>query len=770
MSRIGSNRRRTIEVSATMLRDILIGNDSAGFSHVIMSASNEDLSLVPGTTVSKYSRNDTVVTPLFVQYPPQKVDSISTPESSGSDDVPAVAAPVSTSSPKMTRRRRTKRAPYYVGDTAPDCSTDSDISNPPPPCCSCYPEEYDESMYRILPGSREMELLEQGRGLSAEKDHFVDPSKASFPYCCLTSQYGGHCNGVEVCACADVSAQSAELPAHAQCCLLQNGVVSCSERFSEFSINQTGCCCCNCEQVPNRDGFVSQEFGVQADEPPAVTPMKKTWFLKDVVRSVIGGGRDPDDQSGRKASTERKNLQKSLAELKLDLPRVQSAGTTVSEASSSSKSSVHRSRSNENATNLPRIAPSKRTLSQFQAQPFHRSYSRHEHPSSFRSRQLLRATISHKIDNRRETVYTAWDNHHPAQPKTSSKRRPLLLEDKEGPRSLPVEVPRAPIPTPPVSRHPESYSRYPDSSLEESFGVDTTLGSGSHYQTPNDRNGDYSYAYDSSLSPAFIIKYDDKESDYCDDKKVENIYEEIAESSGSERRSNSAGSSQKSLNSDSGISMVKPKYSQGTLDVHPAKKKDEKLSALDNLLFRTAPGMTASERLDLRKSLVDEVFEELIKRHHDRVLNQLKLDVEDFIAPSTEGSASLKKCESMDLKDIAPKKSSKKSLEKRNSEGGLKSSLMSHARRYSEAFNRKYFGRKSEEKMSSILSPTSSFDLLDNKADFPSGNYKKKPDEDDDEATDRRLRRSQIIQSFLEQSDELNEEDEDEPSSISTRI
>merc|ERR1712173_180507 len=86
-----------------------------------------------------------------------------------------------------------------------------------------------------------------------------------------------------------------------------------------------------------------------------------------------------------------------------------------------------------------------------------------------------------------------------------------------------------------------------------------------------------------------------------------------------------------------------------------------------------------SQRKNLRKSLVDEVFEELVQRHHDRVLQQLRLDVEDFIAPnesdvletsekvfsnnnskasyrssSTSSPMSrLKKCESMDFKDVA---------------------------------------------------------------------------------------------------------------------
>merc|ERR1719219_1039665 len=124
----------------------------------------------------------------------------------------------------------------------------------------------------------------------------------------------------------------------------------------------------------------------------------------------------------------------------------------------------------------------------------------------------------------------------------------------------------------------------------------------------------------------------------------------------------------KPANSNSSSNSSSKKYSQGTLDVavkgHGSHKRkenprhshqaDEKLSALDSLLFQTAPGMTASQRRDLRKSLVDEVFEELIRRHHDRVLDQLKLDVEDFISPNESASNSkLKKCESMDFKDLS---------------------------------------------------------------------------------------------------------------------
>merc|ERR1712001_815993 len=159
---------------------------------------------------------------------------------------------------------------------------------------------------------------------------------------------------------------------------------------------------------------------------------------------------------------------------------------------------------------------------------------------------------------------------------------------------------------------------------------------------------------------------------------VENIYEEIRDVKSISKNSRSTSndddrSSRKSssVNSDSGIggfgnkparsNKTKTRYSQGTLDIVNTKGRRDRrtktdtnkkvnedtgtksissssnsgaTSALDNLLFQTAPGMTPNQRRNLRKSLVDEVFEELVQRHHDRVLQQLRLDVEDFIAPN----------------------------------------------------------------------------------------------------------------------------------------
>ena len=123
-------------------------------------------------------------------------------------------------------------------------------------------------------------------------------------------------------------------------------------------------------------------------------------------------------------------------------------------------------------------------------------------------------------------------------------------------------------------------------------------------------------------------------------KKDENIYEEIQEV----RQDCSSGS-----NTDSGIGVSKsftssggsiPSTSKGTLDVKKKAQQQQSshhgkpLSSLDALLSQTT--LTPDERLDLRKSLVDELFEELIQRHHKRVLEELKLDVEEFIAPEND--------------------------------------------------------------------------------------------------------------------------------------
>ena len=70
-------------------------------------------------------------------------------------------------------------------------------------------------------------------------------------------------------------------------------------------------------------------------------------------------------------------------------------------------------------------------------------------------------------------------------------------------------------------------------------------------------------------------------------------------------------------------------------------------------------------------------------------LFQLKLDVEDFISPneSASNSSKLKKCESMDFKDLSSVK--KDHVAKENTvTSGLRAALL---KKLPEAFNRKYF-------------------------------------------------------------------------------
>ena len=291
-------------------------------------------------------------------------------------------------------------------------------------------------------------------------------------------------------------------------------------------------------------------------------------------------------------------------------------------------------------------------------------------------------------------------------------------------------------------------------SQQDSFSAnnDAILKQDQLYKSPKERDGDYSYAYDCSISPAVVIKWneeDEGDSDFdleetesdqdsilqepqnaqpkplpvrrnqqvlpssnsrektrqkkkhpkkrsskeSTNKDAENIYEEIedvkAQSASSSVNNSDSGigglignnpdhkslnsygsSSAKSSSGSAGGSAGIP-MSKGTLDVsRPGRHKKSSnhaeqsaaaerserakriaetrasaeargstgipLSSLDALLSQTSPALTAHQRLSLRKSLVDELFEELIQRHHRRVLDELRLDVEEFIAPSPD--------------------------------------------------------------------------------------------------------------------------------------
>ena len=103
---------------------------------------------------------------------------------------------------------------------------------------------------------------------------------------------------------------------------------------------------------------------------------------------------------------------------------------------------------------------------------------------------------------------------------------------RQGPASLPSQViPRAPIPTPEVlaaKKHSaKSTVKQPKSDVNKNSANNIKSQQPSHpapgipptsqgiYQSPRDRDGDYSYAYDCSISPAVVIKWgeDDEEED-----------------------------------------------------------------------------------------------------------------------------------------------------------------------------------------------------------------------------------------------------------------
>lgn len=204
------------------------------------------------------------------------------------------------------------------------------------------------------------------------------------------------------------------------------------------------------------------------------------------------------------------------------------------------------------------------------------------------------------------------------------------------------------------------------------------------------------------------------------------------------------------------------------------------MSSLDALISHTSPELTPHQRLDLRKSLVDELFEELIQRHHKRVIEELRLDVEEFIAPppnlespgdspgtpkSTQ-STKLNRCESMDFKQ--PESAKVPVSEKTQVKIGSK--LWQSARKCSEVIQKKML-KKSDSGSKQTAEPSVQVTRKGHRplsAIVTSNSSRKQPQnviEDDSdneqEAAARRLLRSQIIKSFWEQHDNEASENED---------
>jgi len=272
--------------------------------------------------------------------------------------------------------------------------------------------------------------------------------------------------------------------------------------------------------------------------------------------------------------------------------------------------------------------------------------------------------------------------------------------------SLPP-VPRPPLPTPPLdpqyetlkktgkSRDDESgfyqqlfkkRSLITGSGGENSSGHDSTFDSmeipfaigGGNYRSIREREGDYSYAYDTSMSPAFIIRYnaeeDDKDGANSAPPSVigENIYEEIPEvrkrfaamglegvddddfGDGFEAEGESAESSGSSKNADSGVDAHSSsaaakarKFSSDTLDLGPRsllmnQRQHSKFSSSSNgsstesfhsssaSRENRAPNHVASSWSPSEK----EDFSEVIRRHHAGVVDRLR--PEDLVVPRPE--------------------------------------------------------------------------------------------------------------------------------------
>ena len=274
-----------------------------------------------------------------------------------------------------------------------------------------------------------------------------------------------------------------------------------------------------------------------------------------------------------------------LAKLKVDLPRVShhhtsTVPTTVPNEQPLKKSSV------QNPRGYNGVSAVNHLLSE--------NFERH---NPKKSKKPLRATVSSRL-------------------KSKLSLSSDLEGDLNGPRSLPSQfIPRAPIPPPAVLAKKKSSDRERNRINNEAIlAKDNQL-----YQSPKERDGDYSYAYDCSISPAVVIKWTEDSEEEDSEAEIskpntkvksnnqENIYEEIQDLS--LHQLNSDGSASSSVNnSDSGIghgdggagpsigssasgskgsSSSSSAGSKGTLDVSSKQnrhKNKQKLSSLDTLI------------------------------------------------------------------------------------------------------------------------------------------------------------------------------------------
>jgi hypothetical protein len=192
---------------------------------------------------------------------------------------------------------------------------------------------------------------------------------------------------------------------------------------------------------------------------------------------------------------------------------------------------------------------------------------------------------------------------------------------------------------------------------EDSSGCCSASPVPSHYKSPKDTDGDYSYAYSDSVSPAFLIRVGaameysgSGEEEEDDEEAKENIYEEIRENS-EEHQLYEADSRKSSTSSHevSTTSSTKSRFQKALEAVtrrssrslehgdrdrsfHLSISKGRKKSLIDRAQIDwdchpEAGGM----RSRLNKSSSDMLAE--VGASHSRVISQLKLDVEDMLMP-----------------------------------------------------------------------------------------------------------------------------------------
>merc|ERR1719445_549872 len=226
-------------------------------------------------------------------------------------------------------------------------------------------------------------------------------------------------------------------------------------------------------------------------------------------------------------------------------------------------------------------------------------------------------------------------------------------------KSLPIFPPPPPHPSDHPSpscssSSPDCCSCREDEIQNHESAVFDSGAANSHYKSPHEVDGEYSYAYSDSVSPAFLIRvgasmnYSGSGEDENEDSK-ENIYEEIKDKSDENLDRSSTKDSRKSSAGSQETSETKSKFqkaldavtrrSSRSLDAgseksfHLSISKGRKKSLIDKAKVDwdcygpPAPALTSK----LNKSSSDMFGE--VSASHTKVMSQLKLDVENMLMP-----------------------------------------------------------------------------------------------------------------------------------------